>query len=83
MKTTFRKVDHVAEQSSDTRQTEDLSCRNGYYEGSTNPRERITTNLETSIQNLYLPCKPILYNENRLIQKNYFQISIYSFNPIF
>jgi len=30
----------------------------GFYE----PTERITTNQKTSIQNLYLPCKPILYN---------------------
>ncbi|RLC57519.1 MAG: 2,5-diamino-6-(ribosylamino)-4(3H)-pyrimidinone 5'-phosphate reductase [Chloroflexota bacterium] len=30
----------------------------GFYE----PTERITTNQKTSIQNLYLPCKSILYN---------------------
>jgi len=56
----------VAEQSSDTRQTEGLSCRNeycGFYE----PTERITTNLKTSIQNPYLPCKPILYNTMKKI----------------
>ncbi|HDH41619.1 MAG TPA: hypothetical protein ENG12_04360 [Candidatus Altiarchaeales archaeon] len=36
----------------------------GFYE----PTERITTNLKTSIQNLYLLCKPILYNT---IKKGY------------
>jgi len=39
----------------------------GFYE----PTERITTNQKTSIQNPYLPCKPILYNtlKNRKMGK--------------